>query len=135
MQRYSVGHLDPLFIRDFGQKLQQYRLLGGLPPGTDTRGAVIGHTLQLLQDIHPILATVLDAELRAGNRVRTACDDFPYPGMLTINLLKPFARRYKAKKLDFLLVKDPHDGPDPAHHYSQYTTPLAPAQYLTASIQ
>ena len=132
MQQYTIEHLDPLFTRNFGRKLQQYQLLGCLPDNIHAQETVISHALQLLQGIHPKLAIVLDSELEAGNLVRTVCNWSS--GALYINLLQPFTQRYMGRRLNFLLVKDHLWGGSEEYHYNQYTTSLAPAQYLTASI-
>ena len=127
---YTTAHLDPFFTRSFAKKLKQYQALACLPPGVYTQEAVIHYTLQLLNGVHPGLATVLNAELEAGNRVSTVCH---WPsGALYINLLLPFTRKYKAKQLEYMTVKDPRYGSGSLYYYQQYRTSLAPLQYLTA---
>lgn len=131
MQPYTIAHLDPLFTRNFSLKLQQYRQLGCLPEAASQQDALITHTLQLLHHLHPVLTSVLDAELLAGNKVQSVCD---WPsGPFYINLLRPFSRRYKARHLYFLEVNDPRTVLDAAQPFCQYATPRAPRQFLTAN--
>ena len=111
--------------------MEQYQALACVPPGVYTQEAVIHHTLQLLNGVHPVLAAVLNAELEAGNRVSTVCNW--HLGPVYINLLQPFTRKYTAKQLEYMAVKDPRYGPGSRYCYQQYRTSQAPLQYLTAS--
>lgn len=133
MSTFLMSHLDPAFTANFSQKRLQYARLGCLPDGVDTPEALIRHTLQLMEGVCPVLAGVLHAELAAGNHIRTVCKHLTVE-LLDITLVRPFTKRYKAKHLEYLLVKDPHYGPDPAFHYHQYTSLQAPLQRLTASL-
>ncbi|MGE7774752.1 hypothetical protein ACQKLP_08515 [Chitinophaga sp. NPDC101104] len=126
---YSAVHLDPLFTAGNGEKLAQFREAGCLPATVTSDEALIRHVLQLLSSLHPVLAAVLDAELLAGNRVQTV---FSWPGgPFCVSLLRPFKKRYKGAMLERSLGKDPHYGPaSPA--IEQYSSPLAPGQFLAA---
>ncbi|WP_126248247.1 hypothetical protein [Chitinophaga rhizosphaerae] len=129
---YTVAHLDPGFTAGNGKKLAQYRDAGCLPASVQTNEALVCHLLQLLTALHPALAEVLDVELLSGNRVRTV---FSWPeGPFCVSLLRPFTKRHKGANLDRSRGKDPHYGPaSPA--IEQYSSPLAPGQYLAADIK
>ncbi|MCD2425807.1 hypothetical protein LQ567_23690 [Niabella pedocola] len=130
MKRYTYRDLDSDFSDHFEKKRKQYELLGCLPGGMCTREWLIEHTLQLLGELTPVLAVVLNAELEAGNRIRTVCR-WSAGGPLDIVLTAPFVRKYKAKHLSYLQVKDPWSGSGLV--YLQYTTPSAPGQRLLAA--
>jgi len=128
--KYSAAHLDPLFTDGNGKKLAQYRDAGCLPATVRTDEALVRHVLQQLTVLHPALAEVLDAELLAGNRVQTILSWAEGP--FCVSLLRPFSRRYKGPNLECSQGKDPHYGPEyPA--VEQYSSPLAPGQYLAAN--
>lgn len=129
MKTYTYIDLDSDFVDDFQKKQKQYELLGCLPDGLDTKELLMEHTLQLLRALTPVLASVLNAELDAGNRIRTVCR-WGMEGPLDIALTAPFIRRHKAKHLHYLQVKDPYSGA--GYVYQQYTTPGAPGQRLLA---
>ncbi len=131
MKRYTYIDLDSDFGNNFEKKRKQYELLGCLPDGMCTREWLIEHTLQLLAELTPVLAVVLNAELEAGNRIRTACR-WSAGGPLDIVLTAPFIRKHKAKHLNYLQVKDAWSGSGSV--YLQYTTPVAPGQRLLAAV-
>lgn len=134
MDQFNITHLDVAFLLNFNQKMKQYQLLACLPSEITNQEMLIQYALQQLNGIHPVLAAVLDAELKAGNSISTVAN---WPGgPVYFNLLLPFIRKHKAKNLDYMLVKNvPHYGSSPEKHYQQYTTPLAPSQFLTADIK
>lgn len=133
MSAFLASHLDPAFTANFSQKRLQYERLGCLPVGIDTPETLIQHTLQLLENVCPVLAGVLHTELAAGNHIRTVCKH-DRVGLLDITLVLPFTKKHKAKQLEYLLVKDPHYGTDPAFHYQQYTSRMHPQQRLMSSL-
>jgi len=132
MAQYTITALDPLFTTQFDKKLEQYHVLACLPTGLCEQLAVIQYTLQLLQKIDPVLGRVLDAELAAGNAVRTACC-WGSGGLLDITLVDFFGQRYKGRHLAHLVVKDAHY--EAAYSYQQYTCAAAPEQRLLSRIR
>ena len=92
---------------------------------TSAREAQINEALMLLQQLHPALQAILDAELKAGNRVLSVSTGYPDKDSISVCLARRFQSKYQTSaQVDYELEKDPHYG------YAGYTTREVPRHNL-----
>jgi hypothetical protein len=81
--------------------------------------------LTLMHQLQPVLQAILDAELKAGNKVISVSTGFPDEGSVSICLTQRFHTRYKTPpQVVYELEKDPHYG------YATYITTVQPRHSL-----
>lgn len=78
---------------------------------------------QLLR-LPPALQAVLDAELKAGNKVADVGCNYPDHGSICVTLAKRFKTKHKNSNLVYRLTKDPH------YWYAEYCTTSLPGYLL-----
>lgn len=77
-----------------------------------------------LNQLHPVLKSIVDAELKRGNRVCSAGNDYPAIGSINITLSKPFTDQYESSDAIFSLCNNPH------YWYADYHTVEEPQHLL-----
>ena len=81
--------------------------------------------LRLMHQLQPALQAMLDAELKAGNKVISVSMGYPDEGSVSVCLAKRFHSRYKTPpQVEYELEKDPHYG------YASYLTTTQPRHSL-----
>ncbi len=80
--------------------------------------------LDCLNRLHPLLQHIVDAELKRGNRVRDAGDDYPHKGSIHVTMTQPFDKRYSSTAAPFSLCNDPH------YWHADYSTIEQPSHLL-----
>ena len=81
--------------------------------------------LALVNRLLPILQAMLDAELKAGNRVISVSTGFPDEGSVSVCLAQRFHAKYKTSlQVTYELEKDPH------YNYAGYMTTTPPRHSL-----
>lgn len=83
--------------------------------------------LALLHHLPPALQFILDAELKAGNKVMDVMSDYPDPGSICVTMQHRFKRRYKTGGVQFNLTNDPH------YWYADYSTTEMPRHLIICS--
>lgn len=84
----------------------------------------IEKALEVLNQLRPELQAVLDAELKAGNKVADVGRDYPDKGSTCVTLTKRFKNKYKTTGLLYSLTHDPH------YWYADYSTMGTPKHLL-----
>jgi|GEM_PF-1850742 len=84
----------------------------------------IESALEALNQLLPALQTVLDAELKAGNKVADVGRNYPDEGSICVTLTKRFKNKYKTNDLVYSLSNDPH------YWYADYCTVGTPKHLL-----
>jgi hypothetical protein len=64
--------------------------------------------LHFLNQLHPALKQIVDAELKIGNRVYDACLGYPQKNSITVTMSQLFTKKYESKKVEFSICNDPH---------------------------
>lgn len=86
---------------------------------------VISETLELLHRLPPVLQGMLDAELKARNKVSSAMLNYPDPGSICVTLSKRFQIKHKpGAQAKYTLCNDPH------YWYADYSTVGMPRHVL-----
>ena len=76
-----------------------------------------------LNQLHPALKSIVDVELKRGNRVSSAGNDYPNAGSINVTMSLPFTDQYASSDVIFSLCNDPH------YWYADYST-LGNPQHL-----
>lgn len=84
----------------------------------------IAKALEALNQLPQALQKVLDAELKAGNKVTDVNRNYPDEGSICVTLVKRFKNKYKDKELVYSLCNDPH------YWYADYCTIHTPKHLL-----
>lgn len=61
-----------------------------------------------LNQLHPALKSIVDAELKLGNRVSAASNDYPEAGSINVTLSLAFTDQYASSAATFTRCNDPH---------------------------
>ena len=68
---------------------------------------------QIINDLnllHPALKSIVDAELKRGNRVCSAGHGYPAPGSINVTLSLRFTKQHESSNTIFTRYDDPHYG-------------------------
>ncbi len=79
--------------------------------------------LNHLNQLDPLLKVIVDAELKRGNRVSSAGNDYPNAGSINVTMSLRFTDQYASSEVIFSLCNDPH------YWYADYST-LGNPQHL-----
>lgn len=84
----------------------------------------IERTLAVLNQLAPALQSLLDAELKSGNKVADVGKNYPDDGSICVTLAKRFKNKYTNSDLVYSLSNDPH------YWYADYCTIDTPRHLL-----
>lgn len=114
--KYQEKHLSKSLLKDKGmtdKELQEMRELGvdeenleALSP--QGRVEMKQRILYYANLINPIMQTILDHELKLGNRISDASCDYPDQGSIHVTLAKSFLGKYKIENVIYHKGNDPH---------------------------
>lgn len=93
------GEFDPEIHRDDGT------IIGDDPA---SHQAMRDEILQHLNQLHPALQNIVDAELAKGNFVYGAGVDYPEPGSIQVSMSRHFDDDYDSLETPFSYLNDPH---------------------------
>jgi hypothetical protein len=74
--------------------------------------------------LHPLLQHIVDAEIKRGNRVRDAGNNYPQDGSIHVTMSERFDQRYSSAAVPFSLCNDPH------YWHADYSTTEQPSHLL-----
>lgn len=81
--------------------------------------------LLLLERLPPVIQGILDAELKARNKVSGVTEDYPDPGSICVTLSKRFLIKHRpGAKAVYALCNDPH------YWYAGYETKEMPRHLI-----
>jgi predicted RNA-binding protein (virulence factor B family) len=70
---------------------------------------IINEILTFANQLSPYLQVILDAELRAGNKIQSASMGYPEDKSISVTLEKRFINKYKNNEnVTYTLLNDPH---------------------------
>lgn len=61
-----------------------------------------------IKGLHPSLRTILNEEIRRGNKISETSAGWPTEHSLLVILKKPFHKKYKVDETEFRDINDPH---------------------------
>jgi hypothetical protein len=112
-QKYTLKCLDPSYTAP-----SPYT-------GAEEQATQAAEALTLVNRLYPVLQAMLDAELKAGNRVISVSTGFPDGASVSVCLAQRFHAKYKTSpQVTYELEKDPHYG------YAGYMTTALPRHSL-----
>lgn len=83
--------------------------------------------LLLLEKLPPSMQTILDAEIKAGNRIVDVMEDYPDPHSVCVTLGEKFIVKHKnldEGEVEFSLCNDPH------YWFADYTSKTYPKHLI-----
>ena len=80
--------------------------------------------LHYLNQLHPALKLIVDAELKLGNRVNSASNDYPQECSINVTMMLPFTDQYQSSAAQFTRCNDPR------YWYADYRTVDKPEHLL-----
>ncbi len=132
-QKYTIKSLDAAYTAPFPQLslLQWFALKAA---GTydeymkhsspEAQQHKIEEALAMLHQLPVSLQGLLDAELKAGNKVAGVSRGWPDERSIVVELVKRFHIKYKQAGLGYTLTNDPH------YWYAEYATTDRPRHIL-----
>lgn len=114
--KYTEEHLSQELVDDQGMNEQELlemkeagvdeeTLLALSPKGRDGIRKTVLHYANLL---HPTMKVILDQELKLGNRISDASDDYPDKGSINVTISKKFKGQYQLQGVQYTQTNDPY---------------------------
>lgn len=132
-KKYTVKDLDAAFTappcRFSKQVIREMKAAGTYDDyirysSPEAQQHEINEALETLHKLPASLQGLLDAELKAGNKVAGAGCGWPDEGSIVVELTERFHTRYKQAGLNYGLTNDPH------YWYAEYCTTDRPRHML-----
>ena len=87
----------------------------------------VNHMLDLLYKLPASLQLIIQAELKAGNKIEDVSEGYPDKGSICVGFFKRFGRHHETGDVTYNLTNDPH------YWYADYATTGSPRHLLVCN--